>query len=359
MNYQNFTKNSLIPTAAAIAAASFRFVFSVSCALLASWYFHDNKIGGFAALTCFMCLMCDQSSDVKGRLTDLGIVAAGIVCVSFIAYYANGWPMGKWLILAGAGIGVFLLPFAEKFWWLVGKMFLVVFMVSLFDFRPDLSSLFGFLLGVALAGVVIVLDGALWKKDNLGDRPLDEINRVLAGDKNSWVFAVISAAGLILALASAKLFGVMEAAWVGISYVYLVNTKISAGFKRSVQRVVGTLLGYFLCLLLFPYAENTLVLGLLIVGSTLFIPYFIVKNYLWANFFLTVFILLMLDWLLMAYGGDWRLLQWRFFDTLYGALWAAAAMLVSGIPLFWRSVPALEQELKDIAEKEFGGHRKD
>jgi hypothetical protein len=34
-------------------------------------------------------------------------------------------------------------------------------------------------------------------------------------------------------------------------------------------------------------------------------------------------------------------------------------MLVSGIPLFWRSVPALKQELKDIAGKEFGGHSKD
>ena len=103
-------------------------------------------------------------------------------------------------------------------------------------------------------------------------------------------------------------------------------------YKRQVQRILGTLLAYFLVIFIFPHIDDKFVLGALIVASSAGIPVFVGGNYTCMTFFITTYILFTLDWLMRAYGGDYSILIWRIWDTLMGAGWVALGL---GVLYLW------------------------
>ena len=111
-----------------------------------------------------------------------------------------------------------------------------------------------------------------------------------------------------------------------------INSNVAAGYKRVVQRILGTLLAYFLVILIFPYIDDKFVLGALIVASSAGIPVFVGGNYTCMTFFITCYILFVLDWLMRAYGGDYSILIWRIWDTLMAAGWVALGL---GVLYLW------------------------
>lgn len=317
--------------------AVFRFFFTIGLALLLSMFFDSPKLGGFSALGAFMALLSDTKETLDSRLQGLVITFFGVIGAAILGLFLKGMPYGVWLILGIACFGESLLSFATRFWWLWGKYCLVFLMVALFDFAPDKDAFIGYAIGFSLAAVVIVLDHYYWKIEQLGKRPLEELRAIEGGVHNSVGFAMIAALTLVVSLWIAKEIKLPEPAWVGITIIYLLNTDVAMGFKRMIARLIGTVAGYLFVVWLFPYAHDHLTLGLLIVFSSLGMPYFVGKNYAIMSFFITVYILFVLDWLLLAYGGDGRLLQWRLYDTFFGA--ACASVALSAMWVLYRLRP--------------------
>lgn len=319
------------PTGRAVEAASLRFFTAVAVSLICSALFDNYLIGGYAALSAFMLLVCDLRTDLPERLQGLMIAAFSIAAAECLGNVLFLHPYGKWLVLILSGFGVSLLSFAEKYWWLIGKMSLVCFMTSLFTYRPEVSAVAGFVLGGVLAALCIVADARIWKSEALGERPMDQILKILGGDRNPIGYAAVSALCLTAALLSAEVLGLHEIGWIGLSFVYLMNTKISVGFTRILERVAGTFLGYLFCMKIYVVSENLLILAVMLSIVAALLPYFIVKSYLATNFLITSFILLMLHWMLSAAGGDRQILEWRFWDTVYGAAWALIGMILCAL----------------------------
>ncbi len=269
-------------------------------------------------MASFMALLSDTKTDLRGRLGGLAILFVGLMIAVGIVYLTHNLSYGKWVVIGIVCFGASLLSLAESFWWLFGKYFLIFLMVSLFDFVPDKSAVFGYTIGFVISAVVITLDSYLWKIDQLGTRPMDEIKKFIGGVRNPQLYAGIAALVLIFSLWTAEAFGFDEPAWVGITVIYLLNTKVSVGIKKSIQRIVGTVVSYVFVVLVYPYMNDLFLLAVFIVLMGMIIPWSMVKNYSLASFFITSFVLFDLDWLLRAYGGDEKLLGWRLLDTLYG-----------------------------------------
>lgn len=326
------SQNPLQPTGKAVAAASLRFFTAVAVSLICSALFGNYLVGGYAALSAFILLVCDLRTDLPERLQGLLIAAFSIAAAECFGNVFFLHPYGKWFVLILSGFGVSLLSFAEKYWWLIGKMSLVCFMTSLFSYRPDISAVAGFMFGGVLAALCILADARLWKIEALGERPMDQILKILGGDRNPIGYAAVSALCLTVALLTAELFGLHEIGWIGLSFVYLMNTKISVGFTRILERVAGTFLGYLFCMKIYVISEHLLILAVMLCIVAALLPYFIVKSYLVANFLITSFILLILHWMLSTAGGDRGILEWRFWDTVYGAAWAMFGMMLCALP---------------------------
>lgn len=190
----------------------------------------------------------------------------------------------------------------------------------------------GYFIGFNLAMAAIVLDHFVWRYEKLSLRPMAQLKLVEGGNRNSYAYALISTATLICALGCSFLFDFSEPGWVGITALYLLNSNVAAGYKRVVQRILGTLLAYFLVILIFPYIDDKFVLGALIVASSAGIPVFVGGNYTCMTFFITCYILFVLDWLMRAYGGDYSILIWRIWDTLMAAGWVALGL---GVLYLW------------------------
>lgn len=312
--------------------AAFRFVITISAALLLSGLFHSPQLGGFAALGAFMALLSDTESDLISRLGGVAITFIGVMCAALLGVVLKNMEYGKWLVIGLVCFGQSLMTFAEKFWWLWGKYVLVFLLISIFDFTPDLMAFVGYFIGFSLAMAAIVLDHFVWRYEKLSLRPMAQLKLVEGGNRNSYAYALISIATLICALGCSFLFDFSEPGWVGITALYLLNSNVAAGYKRVVQRILGTLLAYFLVILIFPYIDDKFVLGALIVASSAGIPVFVGGNYTCRTFFITCYILFVLDWLMRAYGGDYSILIWRIWDTLMAAGWVALGL---GVLYLW------------------------
>ena len=177
-----------------------------------------------------------------------------------------------------------------------------------------------------------MLDHFVWRYEKLSLRPMAQLKLVEGGNRNSYAYAVISTLTLICALSFSFMLDFSEPGWVGITALYLLNSNVVAGYKRVVQRILGTLLAYFLVIFIFPHIDDKFVLGALIVASSAGIPVFVGGNYTCMTFFITTYILFTLDWLMRAYGGDYSILIWRIWDTLMGAGWVALGL---GVLYLW------------------------
>lgn len=175
------------------------------------------------------------------------------MCAALLGVVLKNMEYGKWLVIALVCFGQNLVTFAEKFWWLWGKYVLVFLLISIFDFIAGSDGFCsGYFVGFSLAMAAIVLDHFVWRYEKLSLRPMAQLKLVEGGNRNSLRLSpVISTATLICALSCSFLFDFSEPGWVGITALYLLNSNVAAGYKRVVQRILGTLLAYFLVTLSF------------------------------------------------------------------------------------------------------------
>ncbi|MCD8339284.1 MAG: FUSC family protein [Burkholderiales bacterium] len=318
------------PTKLALFASAFRFFLAISLCLGFSLIFNAPREGGYACLACFMMLLADTNNSLWARIGGTLIVLLVVAVAAVIGFLSKQIPDGKWLVVIIACFGTSLLTYAENFWWLVFKYFLVFLMTFLYDYSPNLQALEGYILGYCIAVIVITVDHFMWKINRLGTRPMVEIKRFIGGVRNPKSFAIISTFVVIFGLWSALEMRVRDPAWVGITIVYLMNTKISTGIEKSVERIVGNALGYLIVVLIFaiPDITNLWILGpfILLVGTP--IPVFFTENYLLSQTCISAYILLVIEWLTSSYGGEGSLLGWRLVDTIWGSTCVMGGFIV-------------------------------
>lgn len=308
--------------------ATLRFFITISLALGISALIGDQQIGGFAALGAFMALLSDTESTLKSRLGGLLLTFLGVLAAAGVGLALKHLAFGEWLILAAACFGQSLMTFAEKFWWLWGKYVLVFLLISVFDFSPNLAAFIGYAMGFSLAALVVVADHYVWLIEKLGPRLFDQLRMVEGGTRNTTAYGLISALTMVTGLWLSTFIDMSEPGWVGITIIYILNSDVRSGFIRILLRILGTVAGYFAVVLLMPHIPNLYVLGTVVVLASLGIPYFVGRNYALMQFFITMYILFVLDWLMYAYGGDHSILIWRIWDTLLGAGCASVGLFI-------------------------------
>ncbi|MCP9850048.1 FUSC family protein [Cyanobium sp. Morenito 9A2] len=132
-------------------------------------------------------------------------------------------------------------------------------------------------------------------------------------------FGVASAA----AVATYTLFALPIGYWITLTVSVILRPSAGESLRRTSQRVLGTVLGGILAIVLATLFPHPLVIVLLLVPLTLVMMAMLPVNYGLFVFFLTPWIVLYKD---IAQPGDWSLALWRIANTLIGALLALAAI---------------------------------
>jgi uncharacterized membrane protein YccC len=138
-------------------------------------------------------------------------------------------------------------------------------------------------------------------------------------------FAITGAIGLSIA----QDLGIMRGYWILITMcVLLLRSDISVTFSFTTMRIIGTIVGAGIGMMIITNVVNSIWLlsFILFVLASLF---FAIKNvnYALATFFLTSFILVLLDILI---PGQTILAQIRILDTLMGA-----GLTLLGVFIIW------------------------
>lgn len=132
-------------------------------------------------------------------------------------------------------------------------------------------------------------------------------------------FGVASAA----AVATYTLFALPIGYWITLTVSVILRPSAGETLARSGQRVLGTVLGGVLAIVLATCFPHPLMLVLLLVPLTLVMMAVLPVNYGLFVFFLTPWIVLYKD---IDQPGDWNLALWRIANTLIGAALALAAI---------------------------------
>ncbi len=132
-------------------------------------------------------------------------------------------------------------------------------------------------------------------------------------------FGVASAA----AVAVYTLFALPIGYWITLTVSVILRPSAGESLSRTGQRVLGTVLGGILAIVLATCFPHPLMLVLLLVPLTLVMMAVLPVNYGLFVFFLTPWIVLYKD---INQPGDWNLALWRIANTLIGAALALAAI---------------------------------
>lgn len=292
---------------------------------------------GFAALGAMFALASDTRRGLGARLGGIGLALLILMAAAVSGVLLRGHAVLQWSLLA---MLVFLsgLPGpSHAYLGFVGKFAAsaVVLVAAGFPATPEAG--LAIAAGGAWAAVITAVDVVVWRSEELGTRPLAELAKVFAGDVNSPVYALMLAGTVLAGTLTARWLGAVEPGWVGLTVLFVMHVNDSLALQRIGQRVAGTLAGFAVVVLIVPLDPPTWLLALLVTCCAFFFPISLARNYLAFSFVITVLVLLLIDLLLAAHGGDAHLLRWRVYDTLVGAAWAAAGLLAMRL---WRRMLA-------------------
>ncbi|MCP9772879.1 FUSC family protein [Synechococcus sp. Tobar12-5m-g] len=119
------------------------------------------------------------------------------------------------------------------------------------------------------------------------------------------------------------LFALPIGYWITLTVSVILRPSAGESLARTSQRVLGTVLGGMLAIVLATLFPHPLALVLLLVPLTVVMMAVLPVNYGLFVFFLTPWIVLYKD---IAQPGDWSLALWRIANTLIGAGLALAAI---------------------------------
>jgi len=273
-------------------------------------------------------LASDTRRAVVPRLGGIALAIAALFAAAAIGGCLRGREEWEWGAL---GVIVFLsgLPRPEHaYLGYVGRFSAAAIVLVAAGFPASVEAGLALLGGGLWAMVITVFDAWLWRTEELGTRPLFELRQVLGGDINSPVYALMLSLVVMAGTLSARDLGAVEPGWVGLTVLFVMHVKDSLALRRIRDRLLGTLIGFVIAWVWVEavHAPGLLALGV-IVCAYLF-PISLVRSYLAFSAVVTVLVLLVIDLLWAAHGGDLPLLRWRVYDTVLGGLWAAGGLLL-------------------------------
>lgn len=126
-----------------------------------------------------------------------------------------------------------------------------------------------------------------------------------------------------LAIAVYKLFRVEHGYWLIITVLVIVKPVFADTRKRALERVLGSVAGGILAVIIAALIQNIAVLDILLILFSILAFSHVRTNYGFYVLFLTPFVVLMIDTVI---PGDWEIAFVRILDTLIGG---AIALTVS------------------------------
>lgn len=214
----------------------------------------------------------------------------------------------------------------------VAKCAAIAFLLSFFDFKPSLAMGLYFCGGILLGLLLSLAEMAFEQEDE--QRPLEQLRALLHGDINDPWLSLVIPFTVVLSSLIAKNFSYANPAWVGLTVIFVANAGDSLELKRILARVGGTIAGTFAAYLILRSTHQPLQLAL-VVGLLAFFMPFSIKHYSVFSLLITCIVLVLIDIVMLNYGGDMRLLFWRCIDTVFGCVCVFIANLVLKY-LYWR-----------------------
>lgn len=316
------------PSVKAQRIAGLRFVIGLGLPLLLGAWLGQDFMGGFAALGAMYALASDTRQAVVHRLGGIALAITALFAAAAIGSLLRGHEVLEWLAL---GLIVFLtgLPRPEHaFLGYVGRFSAAAIVLVAAGFPVSAQAGLALLAGGLWAMVITAFDAWLWRTEELGTRPLAELRQVFAGDINSPRYAGVLALCVVLGTLSARHFGAIEPGWVGLTVLFVMHVKDSLALRRMADRLLGTLIGFVIAWALVKSVHAPEVVAMWVLACAYLFPISLARSYLAFSAVVTVLVLLVIDLLLAAHGGDLPLLRWRVYDTVLGGLWAAGGLLL-------------------------------
>jgi uncharacterized membrane protein YccC len=180
--------------------------------------------------------------------------------------------------------------------------------------------LFAFCAGGIWTILVMVIESWLYqnKKTTTESGLHDGWQRIRAGQTVGLRFALCYGIVAAIALAGSSLLGISKPFWVTITTLVVMKPNSRATVQRTVQRVVGTLIGVLVVGAIIQLTQNPTILIICIILVAPFIPLGLATNYTICCIAVTVLVMVMIDLLTLAHGGDLVLLPVRFYATAIG-----------------------------------------
>lgn len=157
-------------------------------------------------------------------------------------------------------------------------------------------------------------------------------SRQTAGLRFGLCYGIVAA----IAYAGSTLVGFPRPFWVAVTTLMVMQPDSRATVRRTLERLVGTLIGVLIVGGIIRFNENP---WLLIAYSTIaapFVPIGLARNYTVCCVATTVLVMVALDLLTLAHGGDLVLLPVRFYATAVGCVLTVIASAIAYPNLWWR-----------------------
>lgn len=196
--------------------------------------------------------------------------------------------------------------------------------------------------------LVIVIESWLYQNKKTTTEPglHDGWQRIRAGQTVGLRFALCYGIVAAIALAGSSLLGISKPFWVTITTLVVMKPNSRATVQRTVQRVVGTLIGVLVVGAIIQLTQNPIVLIICIILVAPFIPLGLATNYTICCIAVTVLVMVMIDLLTLAHGGDLVLLPVRFYATTIGCTLAAIGTAIAYPELWWQTALRTFQQRK-------------
>jgi uncharacterized membrane protein YccC len=221
----------------------------------------------------------------------------------FVATFFAGWAQGSGKLLEGAARNTAL-------------ALIVVSQLPQIDLTLQL-----FLIGSALLSLLArIADNALAAHAiDLSITPIQvniisALNGGNAGLRYATVYSLCIVSGLLLGL----VLNTSKAYWVAVTIMMTMRPDADLNFVRSLQRIVGTIIGVAIAALVVIYIHNMWLIAGIILLIGLALPHGFPLNYGLHCSLIALFVLLLYHIVTLQYGDDANLLRERIYDVMMG-----------------------------------------
>ncbi|WP_241823982.1 FUSC family protein [Enterovibrio norvegicus] len=287
----------------------------------------DYVRAAFMTLGALLALLLDPRSQA---LKQMAAIVIGVLAVIVSAAFGLTLVGHSQLAIAALMIFGFLAgqPKPEHaYWGLLGKYLATALLLAQLGFPASASIGIAYFAGALLALMLILLQGWMYKTDEIAHSPNNEFFQIIKGDTNGPLYGLTLPLTILAATISADWMHVTQPGWVGLTILFVMHIDDRLSWHHLWDRILGTLLGILIAYIAVRYIDQ---IGLAIVVAlfAFWIPYSLRKSYLLFSLVITVTVMVAINFALLP-KGDLQLMSWRFLDTLIGCFWVAIALIMT------------------------------